>query len=212
MIRASLRSLSPRDRRALLLGSAIVGPVLIYMLLVKPYVAAVSDLQREAEAQRALLARELDILARGNSFPRDIERAEQLLSRAQARLVKSADEPIAESELTRYFEDLARSARVLLQEMRATAPGRTVAPPEGTRVVRLSISGESDLNGIAKFVQGIETGPLLLDIAEFSIEPKPQERARTRDNSFGGLQQRGVLQFRMTVQAFAPAPTQETVR
>jgi len=212
MIRVSLRSLSPRDRRALLLGFAIVGPVLMYMLLVKPYLAAVSDLQRQAEAQRALLARELDILARGNSFPRDIERAEQRLSRAQARLVKSADEPIAESELTRYFEDLARSARVLLQEMRAVAPGRTVAPPEGTGVVRLSISGESDLNGVAKFVQGIETGPLLLDIAEFSIEPKPQERSRTRDNASGGMQQRGVLQFRMTVQAFAPTPTQETVR
>ena len=212
MNRIAMPSLSRRDRRALIMGLVVVAPALVFVLVGKPYMSAVSELRQQADAQRALLERELDVLARGPSFPREVELASQRVARAEARLVRSADEPVAEAELTRYFEDLAARSRVLLQEMRSVALGRGVKPPAGTHVLRMTVTGESDLNGVAKFVQGIENGPLLLDITELSIEPRPPQRAQGgRGRGNAPPPQEGVLQFRIIVQAFAPAPAEEIV-
>ena len=55
--------ITPRDRRAFRVGALLTAPVLVHTLLVKPYLSSVRSVSEKLQAQRAILAREEEVVA-----------------------------------------------------------------------------------------------------------------------------------------------------
>jgi hypothetical protein len=206
--------ISQRDRRALLLGAAVLLPVLLWLFALRPYRDALVEARDRLAQERALLQREEALVAAAPSLPAALEAAAAEAKRAEMRLVRAANAPLAEEEVTRYLEDIAGLSRVLLQEMRGVEPERGAVVPEGARVVRLALRGESDLQGVLTFLHRVEESPLLLRVSQLSIEPVvPRQRPNPRrrgdedeDEAPAAPQQitEGLMQFALVVEAYAP--------
>ena len=199
--KASLRSMDPRDRRAVLLGVAVLAPALLFFAVVRPYRAALTDIRDRTASELALLQREEALLALAGSLPDNVQEREDRARRTNNRLVRAANIPLAEAEITSMLESIAALSRVLLQEMGGVDIPRGRGAVDSTssiRPLRLSVRGESDLEGVLTFLQRIESNPLLLRIVELTIEPNYEgdrdERVAT-----------GVVQFTIVVEAYAPA-------
>lgn len=195
-----LRSLAARDRRAVLIGLAVLTPAVLWIGAVRPYRAALSDLETRVGAERALLEREEALLAVGPELPARADAAREHATGATQRLVRAANAPLAEAEVTAFLQDVALLSRVLLQEVSSVEAPRGAEEESGTiRPLRLALRGESDLEGVLTFLHRIETGPLLLRIAELSIEPALQREDQARMD--------GAVQVHLVLHAFVPAAT-----
>lgn len=201
-----LRGLSARDRRALLLGAAVLLPALLWLAVVRPYGAKLSELHEQIAAERSLLQRELQLLARGSALAEDVAKAEDAAARAELRLVRAPNTPLAEAELSSYLESVASLSRVLLNEMRGIELRRSEAFPASVRPIRLAVTGESDLIGVANFLNSLEGSPLLIRIRELLLEPV-YDGGGAGGNSGAPT---GVMEFTLTIEAFAPAETNVT--
>jgi hypothetical protein len=199
------RTLSPRDRRALLVGTVILVPVLAWSGLVQPYRRALADLQDRLAAERALLEREMALLQEAPDLPGRLETAHRTVEQWESRLVRSANPALAEAEVTSRLERLARESRVLLQEVRAMTPPSGNAIPEGVAAIRLSVRGESDFEGVIGFLYGLEYNPLLLRVGGVSVSPASPEGGGERGSA--AAVQPGAMTFTAIVEAFMPANT-----
>jgi hypothetical protein len=200
-IGGAVGSMNARDRRAIMLGLAVLVPALLFVAVVRPYRAALSDIRDRTASELALLQREEALLAMAESLPDNVHAMEDRARRTTNRLVRAANVPLAEAEITSMLETIASLSRVLLQEMGGVDIPRRSSNVDSTsaiRALRLSVRGESDLEGVLTFLQRIESNPLLLRIVELTIEPNYEgdrdERVAT-----------GVVQFTMAVEAYAPA-------
>jgi hypothetical protein len=196
-------NLSERDRRALRLGALVLLPALLWAGAVRPYRAALEDVRDAAAVERALLERELALLAQAASLPAAVERATDDAARAELRLVHASNVALAEAELTTYLEGVALLSRVLLQELRGVEPGRGEPALPELRPIRLAVRGESDLEGVVTFLARVEESPLLLRVAGVSLEPELESAQRGR-NGGAPPQPTGVVKFGMIIEAFAP--------
>jgi len=203
--REFLDRLSERDRRALLLGATITIPVLLWIGAVRPYRAALTDARERVAAERSLLARERALIADADNLPALLHTAAAGAERALRRLIDAPSAAAAEAEITDYLESSAAKSRVLLEEIRGVAPGRRDSSPDGLQPIRLAVSGESDLKGIASLLRRIEEGALLLRVSELAIEPGV-ERTSTGSQRGGTARPTptGYLSFTMTVEAWTP--------
>jgi hypothetical protein len=196
-----LRRLAPGDRRAILLGLAVLVPALLVVTVVRPYRAALLDLRERTAQERSLLQREQALLAEGATLPGSAAAAERRAQRAAGRLVRAANVPLAEAEVTGFLESVAGLSNVLLQELRGIETRRGEPVVTGNlRPIRLSLRGESDLEGVLTFLHRIETSPLFMRVVELSLEPQYEGSARTGDR-----RTTGVLTFALIVEAFAPS-------
>jgi hypothetical protein len=207
----TLHNLSPRDRRAVLLGLAVLLPALLWVAAVRPYRAALEDVRERTAAEQALLQRERALIAT-NAAPGALAELEARAERAALRLVSAANVPLAEAEVIGFLQELAQLSRVLLQELRGVEPRRTQAAaasaaasatPAALQPIRLALRGESDLEGVMMFLQRIEASPLLLRVTELSIEPQ-------RDGRGGERRPDGAVTFSLQLDAFAVTETDST--
>lgn len=206
----SLGGIAERDRRAILIGLAIIAPAVLYVAAVRPYRAALSDVRTQTEAQRGLLQRELGLLANATTMPAALNEARTQVFRAEARLVRANNQPLAEAQLTRYVEEQAAASRVLLQELRSVQLTRRDQVPNGLRLIRVALTGESDLEGVVRFLNRLESGTLLISIKQLTLERnEPRETSSRSQNSRARaarpLNPEGVMQFSAVIDAFASA-------
>ncbi|MCI0432681.1 MAG: type II secretion system protein M [Gemmatimonadetes bacterium] len=202
-----LERLSGRDRRALRLGLVVAVPIVLWMAVVRPYRTALEDARARMDAERALLAREEALIASAASLPAGLERTEDEADRVDRRLVHASNVALVETRVTEVLEDLALDSRVLLEEMRGVQPDRQTADSAFVEPVLLAVQGESDLDGVTRFLHAIEENPLLLRVAELSIEPvtvRPQSGRQNRNEEPPAPQQTGVVRFALIVVAYAP--------
>jgi hypothetical protein len=193
----SFERMNPRSRRALTTGLIVLAPFLLFYLVVEPYRTSLADLRDRTGNERALLAREEGILAMGPSLPRLASAASDRAKRADMRLVRGANRALEEAELTAYLERTASFSRVLLQESRGVEPPRGTDTTGVVRPIRLAVRGESDLKGVLTFVQRVEASPLLLHIAEMSVEPVTTKTSSDTQD--------GVIKFALVLEAYAPS-------
>ena len=162
--------MSPRDRRALLLGAAVLAPALFYIWGVKPYRAALDDARQQLAVERETLARERAAIAAARKNPQLQHLADSAMRAASPRLFQGRDDVMASAELASYLGDIARARHVWLQDA-ATRPA--ALSPSGVRTLRVEIRAESDLQGILSLLQALETGSKLVRVERMDVSRQP---------------------------------------
>jgi len=199
-IRSRLDTLSPRDRRALVIGAIILMPALAWSGVVQPWLGALEDLKDRLAAEQNLLAREHGILREAPDLPALIEAARSETDRLETRLVRAENPAMAEAEVSSRLERLARVNRVLLQEIRSINGSPPGSAPDGIVPVYLRVSGESDFEGVLDFLRGVEQDQLLMKIDEVTLGPV-STGGNSEDERRNGVQS-GAMRFTTIVVAF----------
>jgi hypothetical protein len=196
-----VRSLSARDRRALLVGAVVLGPMLLWAGVMRPYLGLLEGYRDRLGAERSLLEREKAVLGEVPTLPGRLDEARSLLARWDARFVHSANPALAEAQVTSLMEAIARESRVLLQEVGAMTLPPEVVPPEGLLPFRLSVRGESDFEGVLRFLHGMEQNPLLIKVVGLSMELVPSSGG---GRGGGPPVPEGTMTFVVIVEAYVP--------
>jgi hypothetical protein len=161
--------LSPRDRRALLVGLGILLPALLVPLALRPFQRALTTARAQLETERDLLVRERRVLAGAAELPPQLQRTTELLALEAPRLFRAPDEVSATAALSGYVAERAHGHRVLLQQAETGAP-HPVAGAEGVTGLTVTLRGVGDLEGILGFLHALEEGPRLVRVERLAIE------------------------------------------
>jgi hypothetical protein len=165
-----LATLSPSDRRALMLGAFVVVPSLLYVFGVKPYRAALSDIQQQLIVEREAFAKERAAVAAAQRNPQLRHVADSAMTATAPRLFVGRDDVIASGEVASYLGDVARASHVWLQDA-STRPATSL--DGGVRALHVELRGESDLRGILGFLRALETGSKLIRVQRLDISVQP---------------------------------------
>jgi len=140
--------MTSRERRAIVMGAGVVlaGFAVIWGRMYRDALASARD---ELATERATLARERVAVATARHNPQLQHIADSAMRAMRPRLFEGKDDVMASSELASYVGDVARRARVWLQDA-GTRPASPAA--EGVRTLRVEIRAESDLQGALLFL------------------------------------------------------------
>jgi hypothetical protein len=192
----SWSSMSPKDRRAIVLGAIIVLPPLFFIWGVRPYRAALGATRDELAITRLALSREKAAVAGTGEGPNAQRSADSALMMAAPRLFEGRDDAIASAQLASYLGNIARRSRVLMQDAN-TRPSESSA--EGIRTLKVEVRAESDIQGITTFLHNLEAGQKLVRVDRLEISRVP------------GLEERNgfeTLSIAATIAGFAFMPSQ----
>lgn len=159
-------ALTARDRRALVLGALVLAPAFFYIWGVKPYVAALDESRDFLSVERAALARERAAVTAAQQNPQMQPLADSLLRAMSPRLFAGRDDVMATAELVSHLGAVAETCDVWLQNA-------TTRPAEvgeaGVRTLHVALRAESDLEGVMRFLEALETGEKLIRIERLDI-------------------------------------------
>ncbi len=186
----SPRELSAKDRRALRLG-AMALPVLLLLLAIRPYRAALADAQDRLATEREALSRERGAVLTAQRNPALQQMTDSVLHVMEPRLFEGTDDVIASSGLAAYVGDVARARHVWVQDA-ATRP--TTSTTTGVRTLHVEIRGESDLRGILSFLDALEHGDKLVRVERLDV---------SRGLSGPGNEQAETLTISATIAGYA---------
>ena len=159
-------TMSLRDRRAVLLGAAVLLPALAFIWGVRPYMNALDDARSELTAQRDALAREQAAVTSAKENPRLRQLADSAMQAMQPKLFSGRDDVMASALLASYVGYLAAKARVWLQDAN-TRPA--VLGKDGVRALQVDIRGQSDLRGTMRFLQALQRGSKLIRVDKLDV-------------------------------------------
>ncbi|HEY4217923.1 MAG TPA: type II secretion system protein GspM [Gemmatimonadaceae bacterium] len=163
--------MSAKDRRAIVLGAAVLLPGFLFVWGVRPYRAALSDARDQLASERETLARERAAVATAQRNPQLQHVADSAMRTMTPRLFEGKDDVMASSELASYIGDVARTSRVWLEDA-GTRPATPAA--NGVRTLRVEIRAESDLRGTLTFLRSLESGAKLVRIDRLDISRAPR--------------------------------------
>jgi len=158
---------TPRDRRAVALGLAVVLAALGGVWVVRPYVAALGELRQEIGRERELLAREQALLREAPALDGRLVTLNSALARTGGRLFPGADELAATAALASYVGDVARRQRVWFQQGETRPP---VGLAGGLVAIEVGVRAAGDLEGILGLLSELEAGPRLVQVTRLGIE------------------------------------------
>lgn len=184
--------LSPRDRRALLLGTAALALALAVRFGLVPYVRAVADAHEALAREQRLLRQEQTVLARTDAYSERVERLAAGIATFAPRLLPADRTESAHAILAEAVTSAAENAPALVRRTQPL-PARSVGA--GLRAVSLRVAGESDLEGILTVVARLESHRRLLRIDDVSVEVATD----TRTGSGRGVR---ALGFSFTVTGY----------
>lgn len=201
-------ALTPRDRRAVAWGGAILVPALAWTLGVAPYLRALDEAARRLEQDRATLRKEMEVLAGTADYRRAFDEGARKLLAAAPRLMGGDDDGAASAAVAGYLRGVARMGGAHVTRVE---PGPSRDAGGGITALPVGVSGESDLEGLLTFLQMLEAGPKLVDVAELRIETS----AAPAGTAYGGqafytpagtaAAQPEVITFRFTATGFTLA-------
>jgi hypothetical protein len=159
-------TMTPRERRTIAIGALVLLPPLLFIWAVRPYQNSLSDARDQLATERQTLAREKAAITTARQNPELQHVADSAMKVMKPRLFEGKDDVMASAELAAYIGDLARGARVWLQDA-GTRPA--IAAGDGVRTLRVEIRAESDLLGTLMFLQALERGEKLVRIDRLDI-------------------------------------------
>jgi len=204
-------ALSARDRKAVTWGAAVLVPALAWTLVVSPYLDALGEAKARLEQDRATLEREMEVLAETADYRRAFDEGAEKLLAAAPRLMGGDDDGAASAAVAGYLRRLARMGGAHVTRVE---PGPSRDAGGGVTALPVGVSGESDLEGLLTFLQMLEAGPKLVDVAELRIEASSSTPAGI-GTAYGGqpfytpsgvpAEQPEVITFRFTATGFTLA-------
>ena len=166
----SWSTMSPKDRRAIILGAVVVLPALIFIWGVRPYRAAMTEMRDELETARLALSREKAVVAARPTAPGGQQTADSALTMVKPRMFEGRDDAIASAQLAAYLGSVARRSRVLMQDAN-TRP--SASSEEGIRTLRVEVRAESDIQGVTTFLHNLDSGQKLVRVDRLEISRVP---------------------------------------
>lgn len=166
----SWSTMSPKDRRAIIVGAVVVLPALLFIYGVRPYRTALAETRDELDIARLALSREKAAVTTTRANPDAQRSADSALMMTAPRLFEGRDDAIASAQLAAYLGTVARKSRVLMQDAN-TRPSSL--SPEGIRTLRVEVRAESDIQGVATFLHNLESGQKLVRIDRLEISRVP---------------------------------------
>ena len=160
-------SLSPRDRRALTLGTALGMPVLLFSLVLRPAFVSYSETRERTRVQRALLADELALAHQARRYPAILREAEASLHGEAPRLFTNQGGGGPAAAFEEYVADRAELSRVRLEQSQGREEGDAA---EGVLGLNVEVQGTGDLAAILGFLRTLDTGPKLVRVERLAIE------------------------------------------
>jgi type II secretory pathway component PulM len=157
--------LGSRDRRAIGLGALVLAPALCWSLVLHPYVRARGALRDRVREQRALLERELALVAASRGFPAALENARRALASRRPRLFAGGDALAATAALVGVVGEEARRQGVLIDAIESRAP----AAGDALVAVQIEVRGRGDAEGLLRWLAALESGPRLLRVEQLGV-------------------------------------------
>lgn len=158
---------NPRDRKAMLLGAAVLVPALLWTFAAAPYLDALQSRRARLADERRLLRRELELLAQAKGFPAAFDQGARRVLAVAPRLTGGDDDAAAGAAVAGYVRRLARMGGANVTRV-DPAPVRDAGG--GITALPVAVTGEADLEGLMSFLQMLETGPKLVRVDELKIE------------------------------------------
>ncbi|MDQ8165158.1 MAG: GspMb/PilO family protein [Gemmatimonadota bacterium] len=182
-------AMGSRDKRAVLLGLAILVPALAFIWGVKPLKQALAETNDRILTERDALSREQAAVAEVARDPARKAFADSALVAVKSRVFTGANDVAAGASLVSYLGDVAKRTHVWLASATtrpnvtagsagvagaASAAGaaavRVATPlPEGVRALRVELRAETDFQGILDFLDALERGERLVTIERLDI-------------------------------------------
>jgi type II secretory pathway component PulM len=156
-----------RNRRAIMLGSIILVPALLWVYGVQPYRRALAKTHDDIEEQQMQLERDRTLVSRLGTLPRTSTSLSTQLRDEAPRLFSPDDDLTATGELAEYIGDAATTYGVQVQQIE-TRPSRPLSA--GVQALALEVRAEGDIAGILPFLQHLESGDKLVRVGALSIE------------------------------------------
>lgn len=186
---------NPRDRRALIVALLVVVPVLLFRVVVSPYMQALSDIHDRVEVQRDLLLRELTVLKEAPAYPALTRDAAAALRVEAARLFSGPDELAASAALVNYVSVESRRHRVLIRQSE-TRPAQPTG--EGVLTLEITVRGMSDLEGLLGFLGALDQGTRLVRVEQIAIQ-------RAQQVQIGTVRDEEILNFNAVISGYGLA-------
>ncbi|MCC7195293.1 MAG: hypothetical protein IT356_07050 [Gemmatimonadaceae bacterium] len=183
-----------RDRRALVLGLAILVPSLGWVYAGRPMLAALASLNERIGSEQEALGRERAAVAEATRNPGRKAIADSAVAAVGSRVFSGANDVAAGATLATYVGDVARRSHVWLASATTrsstspagSAPNAPVAPgaaaggrggqgagaagnSDGVRPLRVDLRGESDYQGVLEFLNALERGEKLVVVERLDI-------------------------------------------
>lgn len=187
--------LAPRDRRALLVGTLVLGSALALRLVVKPYVHARAVLVERLRAQEGLLQREMALVRSTPLVTGSMVEARRTFDRLRPRLLQARDPLSAAAMLVGDVGEGARRHGVLVEAI-DTRPLESLG--DDLTAVQVDVRGRGDLEGLLRWLHAIESGDRLLRIEQLSLARL--DAGMTPDSS-----DTETLAFAMSIRGFTMA-------
>jgi hypothetical protein len=160
-------TVSARDRRALILGAVAAVALLGFNFAVRPGVAKIRQLSDTLDEERALLVRELELLAATPAYADGVEAGGERLLAAAPRLFGGDTDGLASAYLAEYVQEAAGSRRTLITRL---DPGGSEPVGAGLESVSAVVHGESDLEGLLTLLYVLEGGEKLVQVSDLRIQ------------------------------------------
>jgi hypothetical protein len=161
-----MRMLTSRDRRALRLGTIVIGAALVVSLGVLPGVRAFGAARDTLASEHRLLSRERDVVRSAPAAEASVRAAEHALATFADAAFDAAEPELATVEVARLIESIANLSGIA--GVRSAPLGIELDEDEMTRL-RVRVTGEADFGPLMLLLQRIEAGPALLRIEQLSV-------------------------------------------
>lgn len=193
-MRIELRS---SDRRALLVGAAVLGPLLVGRVLVVPGIRHLADDRRAVATERDLLERERALLASAPAYSATAERLVASLAVHATRVFGPTDPP--EPRL----REIAVEGNVKLENIRRVLPvpdSQSVkdGSPMLVQPLLLHVAGESDLEGVLSFLGALREDEHLWSVELIDLGAQEPDGSRAPETVRMELRLRVLLSAEKT--------------
>lgn len=145
-------------------------PALLFVWGVKPYLAMLEESRDYLSVERTALARERAAVNAAQRNPGMQQLADSLMRAMSPRLFAGRDDIMATAELVSHLGTVAQEHDVWLQNA-TTRPSQL--GDAGVRTLHVALRAESDLEGLLRFLQALETGQKLLRVERLDVSVAP---------------------------------------
>lgn len=191
------RRLGMRERRLIAAAGFLFGLVIVYWLVVTPFLDYREDLRDEIAADRERLENARAYLGRAGDITRERDALAQRLQQLRSQLVPGDTPTLAAANLQNTLHSLAAEKGV---EIQSTQVMRDEVVGDFQRISeRLTVTGE--LKGLADFLAGVEYGPQRVNVTFLEIS---RRGAVLRGKSARALS--ATLEVSAFLQGNQPAP------